>query len=129
MANSKTWAALLALLVVLGRGAVLPAGVVEEGRAAKPKEVVIKDMKFLVGGKEQPLTIQAGDTVVFVNEDTMAHSAVSEDGGRSFDTGLIRAVGRSKPVKFKRPTRGNPLTYICGPHPRMKGSIIVEARP
>jgi plastocyanin len=118
MTYGKSWAA----LVALGLAAMTPGGAVAGERAVQPKEVHIKDGKFLVGGEEQPLTIRVGDTVVFVNDDdAMAHSAV----GRGFDTQLIPPGERSKPIKFTRPGR---VRYVCGPHPWMKGSIVVEER-
>ncbi|MEM9603446.1 MAG: cupredoxin family copper-binding protein [Pseudomonadota bacterium] len=65
------------------------------------------------------LTVSAGDTVVFVNEDGAPHSATATDG--SFDTGVF-AGGESGAI-----TVGSAGTYayFCSVHPNMKGTLVV----
>ena len=65
------------------------------------------------------LTISAGDTVRFINEDSAPHTATA-DGG-AFDTGNLRG-GQSAAVQF--PSAAT-YSYFCAVHPRMKGSITV----
>jgi plastocyanin len=77
-----------------------------------------------VDGEAKPLTIQAGDTVVRENKDRVTPSAISADGGRTFDTGLIPPGGKSQPVTFPR---AKTVKYVCAPHPRMRGTSVVEA--
>lgn len=68
------------------------------------------------------LTIQAGDTVRFTNEDSgQIHTATAVDG--SFDTGFL-AEGESAEVTFDTPGE---YEYYCLPHPWMRAKIIVEA--
>jgi len=100
----------------------LPAA--EENKEPKPKEVIIKNFKFLVDGKEQPLVIKVGDSVVWVNQDDEEHSAMGS--GKEFDTGHIEAGGKSKPIKFTKASEG--IKYHCHPHPKMKGTIIVKEK-
>ncbi|MBI4145869.1 cupredoxin domain-containing protein [Candidatus Woesearchaeota archaeon] len=64
------------------------------------------------------LTIKKGDTVVWRNKDSTAHTAT----GQGVDTGTI-AAGGSKTVKFD--TAGT-FSYSCNFHPEMKGTITVE---
>jgi plastocyanin len=67
------------------------------------------------------VTIQAGDSVTWTNQDSVAHTATAGDG--SFDTGSI-ANGASETVTFD--TAGT-FAYICSIHPQMAGSVVVEA--
>lgn len=65
------------------------------------------------------LTINAGDTVQFVNEDNAPHTATADSG--AFDTGNLRG-GQSASLQF--PSAAT-FSYFCAVHPRMKGSITV----
>jgi plastocyanin len=67
------------------------------------------------------ISVQAGDTVTWVNNDTVAHTATATDG--SFDTGSI-APGSSASITFS--TAGT-FSYICSIHPSMSGSVDVAA--
>jgi plastocyanin len=90
----------------------------------KPKEVVCKGLKFLVEGKEQPLTIRVGESVVWVNQDKAKHDATSkEDSEAKFDAVEIPKEGKSKPVKF---TKAGTYKYYCTIHDDMEGTIIVK---
>lgn len=66
------------------------------------------------------LQIKAGDTVIFVNEDSAPHTATADNGG--FDTGNL-ARGQQASLTF--PAAGT-FTYFCAIHPRMKGSITIS---
>ena len=85
--------------------------------AASAPAVEIKNDAFLPA----TLTITAGQTVTFNNEDDDAHTVTATDG--SFDSkGLDSgAVWRHK---FEKP---GAYRYFCELHPFMKGSIIVKA--
>ena len=77
--------------------------------------VAIRDFAFAPAN----LTINAGDTVRFVNEDNAPHTATADNG--SFDTGNLNN-GQSASLQF--PSAGT-FSYFCAVHPRMKGSITV----
>lgn len=68
-----------------------------------------------------PLTVNVGDTVTWTNSDTAAHNATADDG--TFKTPDI-AQGQSASVTV---TKAGTFTYICTIHPRMKGTLIVQA--
>ena len=74
-----------------------------------------------------PVTIEAGDTVTWQNDDTAAHTATggTPTGGPSgvFDSSLIMA-GSSFSNTFD--TAGS-FDYFCMVHPWMEGTVIVEA--
>jgi plastocyanin len=71
--------------------------------------------------KPVSLTVPVGTKVTFVNDDTTAHTATSNQSG-AFDTGSI------KPGKRATVTLGAPGTFVyyCVFHPFMKGAIEVE---
>jgi len=69
-----------------------------------------------------PVTIEEGGKVTWINKDSVAHTATADDG--SFDTGAIEE-GKLKSETFKQPGTYN---YICSIHPTMHGTIeVVEA--
>jgi LPXTG-motif cell wall-anchored protein len=86
-------------------------------RAAASQSVTIRNYAF----SPRTVTVQAGDTVIWTNEDDVQHSATSDDG--TFDTGLI-GEGQSGSHTFSEAGR---YQYICTPHPNMHGTVVVEA--
>jgi plastocyanin len=66
-----------------------------------------------------PLTIDAGQTVTFVNLHDEAHTATGSD----FDTGIIQPGGTAS-VTFD--TAGT-FNYACQIHPEMTGTIVVRS--
>ena len=65
------------------------------------------------------LTVNAGDTVVWVNKDILAHTATAKDG--SFDSKVIQP-GKSWRFVVKR--KGT-VAYTCSFHP-MNGMLTVK---
>ena len=65
------------------------------------------------------LSVAAGTTVTFVNNDTAPHTATADDD--SWDTGEI-APGASATVTFDEP---GTYTYHCDFHPNMTATITV----
>lgn len=65
------------------------------------------------------LTVAAGTTVTWTNDDSMAHTATSSDG--TFDTTTI-AAGATAKVTFDTP---GTFEYVCAFHPGMRGTIVV----
>lgn len=64
--------------------------------------------------------VPAGGVVEWVNGDAMVHTATAEDG--AWDSGAIRPGERWR-ARFDRP---GTYPYYCGPHPFMKGVVIVR---
>lgn len=77
--------------------------------------VVIKDFAFTPAN----LTIKAGDTVTWVNQDSAQHSAW--DLNDAFDTGLL-ATGQSASLTF---ASAGTFSYRCRPHGNMRGTITI----
>jgi plastocyanin len=78
--------------------------------------IVIDDVKFTT----PDVTIAAGESVTFDNQDNQAHTATGDDS--SFKTDTIRP-GESKTVTFDEP---GTYPFICSFHPFMKGTVTVE---
>lgn len=76
--------------------------------------MVIQDYKF----NPEVLTISKGETVTWVNQDAVGHTAT----GKSFDSGIL---GKGATFKFTFKDAGV-FDYICTPHPYMKASVIVK---
>ena len=83
---------------------------------AGAKTVLIKDFLYVPA----TLTIPAGTTVTWTNEDPVAHTASAFDG--SFNTGNI-AANESVSLDFTKP---GTFDYVCLYHPNMKGTVIVS---
>jgi plastocyanin len=66
----------------------------------------------------ETLTVPAGTTVIWTNNDTTTHTIKSSD----FNSGNL-ANGETYEHKFD--TKGR-FDYSCGIHPTMKGTIIVD---
>lgn len=77
--------------------------------------VVIKSMKFTPAD----ITIKAGDSITWVNEDRPRHSVTDLNG--AFDTGLL-ANGESAMLTFDS---AGQFGYRCKPHGNMRGTITV----
>ena len=78
--------------------------------------VAIKDYAFTPA----TLTIPAGTTVTWTNNDTVPHTATASDG--SFDSGNLNP-GQSFSFTFATP---GSYPYVCQYHAGMKGTIVVQ---
>jgi plastocyanin len=105
--------------IICALGVMLGAVSVAAGDRSTPTThtVTIEGMKF----EPQALTVAAGDTVVWVNKDLVAHTATSSDGG-IFDSKLIAP---DKSWKFTVRKKGE-FAYICTYHPTMKATLHVR---
>ena len=66
------------------------------------------------------ITIKAGQSVTWTNEDSIGHSATADDN--SWDTGVL-PQGKSKSITF---AKAGTYTYHCSVHPNMKAEVIVQ---
>jgi plastocyanin len=65
------------------------------------------------------VTVHAGDTLEWDNEDIVAHTATSQEAG--FDVAVPPGGKGSTAV-----TRPGTFSYTCRYHPNMRGQIVVE---
>ena len=85
------------------------------GDAVRSVKVEIVDFAY----DPDPVTIEEGGKVIWLNEDSAPHTATADDG--SFDTGTLEQ-GKLKSESFKE--RGT-YPYICTIHPEMQGTVEV----
>lgn len=100
---------LLALLLTSAFAGVATA-------AEDPTSIVIKDFSFAPAS----LTVHVGTTVTWRNLDPEVHTVVS-------DTGLFRAgaLDQNDTFTYRFDAPGT-YRYLCGVHPKMVGTIVVE---
>lgn len=87
---------------------------VNAAKEATTVTVTIKDYKF----DPANITINKGDTVVWINKDSMAHTAT----GDKFDSGNLN---NGASFKFTFNEAGD-FSYVCSYHPNMKGKVTVK---
>lgn len=85
-------------------------------RAQTTHTVTIRNMAFSPAN----LTINAGDTVTWVNEDRARHN-VWEDANNAFETDML---GRGDSVSLTFNSAGS-FGYRCRPHANMRGTITI----
>ncbi len=90
-------------------------GPAPSGEAERSAKVEI--VEFTYG--PDPVTVQAGGKVIWLNQDTAPHTATADDG--SFDTGVLER-GKLKSETFKQ---AGTFTYHCEIHPTMHGTVKV----
>lgn len=117
-------ALLAAVCLTLPLGTAYAADAIEtvEGGAPSANAITIDKMAF--GTPE--IKIKVGDTVTWTNKDAMAHNVHFRQGpakGAPNAQGKMLATDATWTVKFN--TAGD-YSYICTPHPMMKGKVIVE---
>lgn len=130
MINLRSWFAIPLILVVVGiLGYILynndsvkmqvmnfiPSSQSEVANQASDT-VVIKGFKF----GPSTITISAGSSVTWENQDSSIHTATSDEG--TWDTGQM-ANGESKTVTFANP---GTYSYHCTLHPGMTGKVVVK---
>jgi plastocyanin len=92
------------------------------GNASAPSGDAVRSAKVEIANfayDPDPVTIEEGGKVIWINEDSVAHTATAEDG--SFDTGTLEE-GKLKSETFKQP---GTYKYICSIHPQMHGTVEV----
>jgi plastocyanin len=85
------------------------------GEAVRAAKVEIADFAY----DPDPVTVQVGGKVIWLNQDSAPHTATAEDG--SFDTGTLEQ-GKLKSETFKR---AGTYAYVCEIHPTMHGTVEV----
>src|SRR5215211_1855935 len=73
------------------------------------------------------------DNIVWVNEDTVPHTATSGTGpedpnsGKIFDTSIVNGGEESSPVQITGAKEGDEIPYYCQVHPYMTSKLTVGA--
>ena len=85
------------------------------GDAVRAEKVEIVEFTY----QPDPVTIEAGGKVIWINRDSAPHTATADDG--SFDTGTLEE-GKLKSESFEDP---GSYPYFCEIHPDMRGTVEV----
>jgi plastocyanin len=109
----------LPLLAACGDDAGSPAGA--HAAAAAPAAGTIT--VAMAGSQFGPATadVKVGDTVVFKNDDAIAHTATATEGA-SFDSGTMEP-GATYAYVAKR---AGTISYVCEFHPGMTGMLTAR---
>jgi plastocyanin len=99
-------------------------GIFLAGNALGGEYVVDQQNKTFVhqGAKVEAITIKAGDTIRFKNEDPFFHNIFSLSDLKTFDLGSF-PKGESKTVVFDKPGK---VEVECAIHPQMHLDVTVE---
>jgi plastocyanin len=90
-------------------------GPAPSGEAPRAEKVEIADFAY----DPDPVTVQVGGKVTWLNQDSAPHTATAEDG--SFDTGTLEE-GKLESETFKQ---AGTYGYVCQIHPDMHGVVEV----
>jgi plastocyanin len=93
-----------------------PAAAQASGGSVNAAQIMITNFNF----DPETITIKAGSTVTWTNQDSVAHTVVAQDGSWKSES---LAKGTSFSYTFDKP---GTYAYICSIHPTMKGTIIVQ---
>jgi plastocyanin len=107
-------AAVGGLLVLMVLAAVAVSGRAES--AVPPVQVLVSNFAF----DPPTLTINAGTTVTWVNQDEEPHTATSADGKFASP-----ALDTDQSFSFRFDAPGT-YAYFCAVHPHMRGTIVVR---
>ena len=80
-------------------------------------EVSMKNIKF----DPETVTVKPGDTVTWVNDDSVDHDVTADD----FKSGEPGGMSGGATFKHKFTTAGT-FDYVCSVHPGMEGSVVVK---
>jgi plastocyanin len=103
---------------LIGTVASLAATVAPAARKPKTHTIIVDAASF----SPSALTVAAGDSIVWVNRDILAHTATTTDTKKpGFDSKIIQP---GKSWKYTAKRRGE-FPYTCAFHP-MNGTITVK---
>jgi plastocyanin len=104
------------------RGRIVVGGATSGGGSSKGPAPALSPSVSMAGRAFSPgtVTIAAGDSVTFRNDDDRAHTVTANDG--AFNSGTIGEGGSWKRT-FKQ---AGTFSYLCAIHPEMTGKVVVK---
>jgi plastocyanin len=106
----------------MNMGVVGSGNSVQEPTTPIPSSSIVVKIVGNSGGNSfspNPVEVQVGETVTWINDDSGRHTVTSEDG--AFDSGML-GNGRSFSFTFDK---AGEYPYFCGPHRSMVGTVVV----
>ena len=110
-------AACVALLLAGCGGGGGNGGGGSSSSSGKTVTIDMKDIKFA----PKDATVNVGQTVKWVNQDTVTHDVVAKSGA-NFKSALF---GKGKSFEWKADKAGT-VNYVCTIHPGMVGTLTVK---
>ena len=107
----------VASLLAVALPELTAAGEAVSAAAASPATVKIDNFAF----DAQTVTVAAGSTVTWVNDDDAPHTVVADDG-KSFRS---KVLDTGETFSFTFPAAGT-WGYFCSVHPHMTGKVVVK---
>ena len=101
-----------------GAAALLCVGLLSGAGSVRPRSHVVQIAAFAFVPPR--VTVARGDTLTWVNEDIVPHTATAAQG--AWDSGTIAAKGRWTVVV----RAGGRVDYQCTLHPSMTGTVVIE---
>jgi len=111
--STTAWRVLTAVLAI-GMASLNPP--TADAATPDPARIVVKDFMF----KPASVSIKAGTTVIWTNEDDEPHTVRIES--RLFASGALD-TNESFSFRFDKP---GTYVFYCSIHPRMTGTVVVE---
>lgn len=96
--------------------ATLAAGCADAAPMAQAHSVAIRGFQYAPAVVE----VAVGDTVVWINEDVVPHTATAVD--RAWDTGSIGGKASGRVVIAREGTH----RYVCAFHPSMEAEVVAR---
>jgi len=106
--------AALAIVILMVAGRSTTFGVAVEDKPTA--QVKIDNFVF----SPNPLTVPAGSTIRWTNQDDIPHNVVSDD--KSFKSKVLD-TDETFTYTFTKP---GTYTYFCSIHPKMTGKVVVQ---
>lgn len=103
--------------VLLLIGMVMLSGCTQSPQNIPPNTVIIQNFAF----SPNNLTVKAGTTVTWINNDSTTHTVTSDNG--AFQSSSNINQGTNYTFTF---TKAGTYPYHCSIHPEMKGTIVVQ---
>jgi plastocyanin len=108
--------ATVAIVIMMAAGARISGSAVAQDK--KPAETAVKIDNFVFS--PNPLTVPAGSTIRWTNQDDIPHNVVSDD--KTFKSKVLD-TDETFTYTFTKP---GTYTYFCSIHPKMTGKVVVQ---
>ena len=95
---------------------LLAVACTEAPRKVRTHQINIRAFQYIPAR----VTVAAGDTVIWINEDAVPHTATAAD--RAWDTGSIGSKESGQVVMSQR----GESVYVCAFHPNMSSTLVVQ---
>jgi plastocyanin len=116
--KSTRWILAAALTVVAGFGSIASMPRLAAKAADQPASAAVKIDNFSFGPAS--LTVTAGTTVTWTNNDDVPHTVVSDDK-------LFKSKALDTDDKFSYTfTKPGTYNYFCSVHPKMTAKVVVQ---